>query len=74
MDNELWEQRTKDLFQEIKQRDLYFEQMELERQMKITQIQEILLTKEKQIRELQENNKRLKEESQIKQQSGDPGF
>ena len=63
MDNELWEQRTKDLFQEIKQRDLYFEQMELERQMKITQIQEILLTKEKQIRELQENNKRLKEES-----------
>ena len=35
-DNQIWEQRTKDLFQEIKQRDLYFEQMELERQMKMT--------------------------------------
>ena len=31
MENQLWEQRTKDLFQEIKTRDLYFEEMELER-------------------------------------------
>ena len=64
-ENSLWEQRTKDLFQEIKQRDLYFEQMGLESQMKISQFQEILFTKENQIRELQENNKRLKDESKM---------
>ena len=46
MDNEVWEQRTKDLFQEIKQRDLYFEQMELEREMKVGQIEEVLFAKE----------------------------
>ena len=45
-DNKIWEQRTKDLFQEIKTRDLYYEQMELERQMKISQIQEIIYHKD----------------------------
>ena len=64
-ENSLWEERTKGLFQEIKQRDLYFEQMGLESQMKISQFQEILFAKENQIRELQENNKRLKDESKM---------
>lgn len=42
--------------------------MGLESQMKISQFQEILFTKENQIRELQENNKRLKDESKMFQQ------
>ena len=53
------------MFQEIKTRDLYFEQIGLENQMKITQYQEVLFTKENEIRELQENNKRLKDENKM---------
>lgn len=68
------------MFQEIKTRDLYYEQMELERQMKISQIQEIIFHKDQQIRDIEENNKRLKDEiKQIKQEkageaTGFPGL
>lgn len=43
--------------------------------MKISQFQELLFTKENQIRELQENNKRLKDESKLYKQekSGEGG-